>query len=100
MCCGTESRKQFLKVDQFKNSIFAERSYTDNVLNTFQQKGIAFGITFFIIEGFLFWFLTIMIENGYFGLMINKLRQMGQKENYSQINEVVILCKTLILNDL
>uniref|UniRef100_A0A7E4UPS2 ABC transporter domain-containing protein n=1 Tax=Panagrellus redivivus TaxID=6233 RepID=A0A7E4UPS2_PANRE len=41
------------------------RVFTDNILGTYTKKGIGFGIIFLILEGFLFWALTIGIEKNW-----------------------------------
>jgi hypothetical protein len=80
LCCGSEEGLTTL----YRKYVFAERSYADNVLSTTTDKGIAFGVIFFIFQGFLFWGTTILIENGYIGkctAFIKNLRRRRDRVN-------------------
>uniref|UniRef100_A0A0N4Z6E8 ABC transporter domain-containing protein n=1 Tax=Parastrongyloides trichosuri TaxID=131310 RepID=A0A0N4Z6E8_PARTI len=46
-CCGT----------------MEQRAYVDTVIDIFGKQGIAYGIIFLGIQGFLYWFTTMFIEN-------------------------------------
>ncbi|TKR67159.1 hypothetical protein L596_023352 [Steinernema carpocapsae] len=52
-CCGNDSQRKFV----------------NNVLAHTSEKGILIGIIFFMIQGFIFWFTTIALENGWFSKM-------------------------------
>uniref|UniRef100_A0A914C220 ABC transporter domain-containing protein n=1 Tax=Acrobeloides nanus TaxID=290746 RepID=A0A914C220_9BILA len=43
-----------------------ERAYVDNVFTVFGIKGCMYAVIFLIIEGFLYWFTTIALENNWF----------------------------------
>uniref|UniRef100_A0A914YVT4 ABC transporter domain-containing protein n=1 Tax=Panagrolaimus superbus TaxID=310955 RepID=A0A914YVT4_9BILA len=62
-CCGNED----------------ERIYTNNILNTFNKKGLAFSIIFFIIQGFFFWFTTIAIEKNWWSKIRGMCKGRGKK---------------------
>uniref|UniRef100_A0A914E137 ABC transporter domain-containing protein n=1 Tax=Acrobeloides nanus TaxID=290746 RepID=A0A914E137_9BILA len=49
-CCGTAD----------------EKAYISNVFTDFGQKGCMYVVIFLILEGFLFWFTTIALENNWF----------------------------------
>uniref|UniRef100_A0A914D4Y0 ABC transporter domain-containing protein n=1 Tax=Acrobeloides nanus TaxID=290746 RepID=A0A914D4Y0_9BILA len=49
-CCGTAD----------------EKAYISNVFTEFGQKGCMYVVIFLILEGFLFWFTTIALENNWF----------------------------------
>ena len=58
------------------------------MLTSFGDKGIIIGIIFFILEGVLFWFTTIAIENGWFGRAKAKFcKRLGRKRGYE--NQVI-----------
>uniref|UniRef100_A0AC35F4C1 ABC transporter domain-containing protein n=1 Tax=Panagrolaimus sp. PS1159 TaxID=55785 RepID=A0AC35F4C1_9BILA len=56
-----------------------ERIYTDNILNTFNKKGLAYAIIFFVIQGFFFWFTTIAIEKNWWGKVRGMCKSRGKK---------------------
>ncbi|KAK0420975.1 hypothetical protein QR680_015000 [Steinernema hermaphroditum] len=63
-CCGSPS----------------ERSFVDSVLSDAGKRGIMVPIIFFSIQGFIFWFTTIAIENGWFDQMKAKIRGSLKKQ--------------------
>jgi hypothetical protein len=66
-----------------------ERTFTDNMLGNASDKGILIGIIFFVIQGFVFWILTIALENGIFSRLFMAIRRRGKVSNYTQMNQVI-----------
>lgn len=45
--------------------MFLERIYTENILSTFDKKGLGYAMIFLIAQGFLFWISTFAIEKNW-----------------------------------